>query len=227
MLMDERPDLGTQVKLALRTGIGQTTIGRIRRGEVNATADNLKRIAEAFAVPVSYLYGEADRDGMTPELSRMLADAGRQMMDAESNVEPGPDIRGRLPLISWVQAGHWAEVVDNFQPGEAEDWIPCPFPHGPNAFVLRVVGESNYDPTGTKSYSPGDFIAVDPARDPVNRSMVVVRLDHDDRATFKQLLIDDGVYLLKALNPSWPNQVFPMPPGSRIVGVVIGKWIPE
>lgn len=226
-LMDRSPALGTQQKLAARTGIGQTTIGRIRRGEVNATADNIKRIADAFGVAVSYLYGETDEHGLTRE-QRMAIAAASDKGPFDENVVSGPAIRGKLPLISWVQAGNWTEVVDNFQPGDAEDWIPCPFNHGPNAFILRVVGESNFDPTGPKSYAPGDFIAVDPAREPINRSMVVVRVDHEDRATFKQLLMDDdGTMLLKALNPNWPNGVFAMPKGSRIVGVVIGKWIPE
>lgn len=226
-LMDSVPALGTQQKLAAKTGIGQTTIGRIRRGEVNATLDNLKRIADAFGVPVSYLYGETDVHGLTPdERAEALERTEKGLLDV--NVEQGPDIRGKLPLISWVQAGNWTEVVDNFAPGDAEDWIPCPFNHGPNAFVLRVVGESNYDPTGPKSYAPGDFIAVDPSRTPINRSMVVVRVDHEDKATFKQLLMDDdGTMMLKALNPNWPNRIFAMPKGSRIAGVVIGKWIPE
>lgn len=226
-LMERSPALGTQQKLASRTGIGQTTIGRIRRGEVNATADNIKRIADAFGVAVSYLYGETDEHGLTRE-QRMAIAAASDNGAFDENVVTGPDIRGKLPLISWVQAGSWTEVVDNFQPGDAEDWIPCPFRHGPNAFILKVVGESNYDPTGPKSYSPGDFIAVDPRPEPHNHSMVVVRVDHEDRATFKQLLIEeDGTMLLKALNPSWPNRVFAMPAGSRIVGVVIGKWVPE
>lgn len=228
-LMAAVPSLGTQQKLATRTGIGQTTIGRIRRGEVNATADNLKRIANAFNVPVSYLYDETDVSGMTPEQAqardeRLLRDNG----ELDNNVMPGPDIRGKLPLISWVQAGEWTDIAEKFQPGDAEDWIPCPFQHGPHAFILRVVGESMYDPTGAKSYAPDEFIAVDPARTPANRSMVIVRVDHEEKATFRQLLMDeDGTQLLKALNPNWPNRVFPMPRGSRIVGVVIGKWVPE
>ena len=227
VLMERTPALGTQQKLAARTGIGQTTIGRIRRGEVNATAENIKRIADAFGVAVSYLYGETDENGLANADHAAFAVASDQA-PFDENVVNGPHIRGKLPLISWVQAGNWTEAIDNFQPGDAEDWIPCPFNHGPNAFILRVLGESNYDPTGPKSYAPGDFIAVDPAREPVNRSMVVVRIDHEDRATFKQLLMDDdGTMLLKALNPNWPNAVFPMPKGSRIVGVVIGKWIPE
>lgn len=134
---------------------------------------------------------------------------------------------GKLPLISWVQAGAWSEIVNNFHPGDAEDWISVPFNHGPGAFCLRVVGESMFDPTGPKSYAPGDFIAVDPTRDPQNRSMVVVRVDHEDKATFKQLLVDGETMMLKALNPNWPNKLIEIPPGSKIVGVVIGKWVPE
>lgn len=220
-LMEAHPNLGTQQKLADKTGIGQTTIGRIRRGEVNATADNLKTIANAFGVPVSFLYDEPEN---------LLYPGGIQKFhgDLDENVIDGPDIRGKLPLISWVQAGEWSEIVDNFAPGDAEDWIPCPFNHGPNAFILRVVGESMFDPTGPKSYADGEYIAVDPSKDPVNKSMVVVRLDHEDRATFKQLLIEeDGTMMLKAINPNWPKRIFPMPPNSRISGVVIGKWVAE
>lgn len=145
----------------------------------------------------------------------------------DANIESAPTM-GMLPLISDVQAGSWNEIVDNFQPGDAEDWIPCPFKHGPNAFILRVAGLSMYNPGGDKSYAPGDFIAVDPQVEPLNRRMVVAKIDHEERATFKQLIIEpDGTCLLQALNPSWPNRIMPMPEGSRIVGVVIGKWTPE
>lgn len=229
-LMEAFPHLGTQRAVAAKTGIASSTIGRIRRGDVNATADNLRAIAAAFGVPVSFLYDETDVHGLTrAERSAWVNNLIKTVpAPIDANVEDGPDIRGRLPLISWVQAGNWAEVVDNFQVGDAEDWIPCPFNHGANSFVLRVVGESMFDPSGPKSYSDGEFIAVDPNREPTNRSMVVVRVDHDDRATFKQLLLDgEGTMMLRALNPNWPNRLITMPPGSQIVGVVIGKWVPE
>lgn len=229
-LMDAFPDLGTQVKLAKRTGIGQTTIGRIRRGEVNATSDNIRSLADAFGVPVSFLYDETDVRGLTPEARRdwyekITAD---YINEHDNNTESGPDIRGKLPLISWVQAGDWAETVDNFAPGDAEEWIPCPFKHGENAFILRVVGESMYDPGGPKSYAPGEYIAVDPTREADNRSMVVVKLTDDNKATFKQLIVDpDGTKMLKALNPNWPKQFIEINGNARIVGVVIGKWVSE
>lgn len=117
--------------------------------------------------------------------------------------------------------------MGNLRPEEIQDWLVCPFAHGPDAFVLEVSGEGNYAPGAPKSYAPGEFIYVDPAREPVNRCMVVVRLDGEERAQLKQLLMDDGTRLLKALNPNWPAPILPFPDHARIVGVVIGKWVPE
>lgn len=134
---------------------------------------------------------------------------------------------GKLPLISWEMAAEWLEKVEKITPQDVEDWIQVPFEHGPKAFCIRIEGESNYDPAGTKSYAPGDFIAVDPMREATNRSMVVVRMDHEEKATFKQLLLDGEIKMLRALNPDWPNRLVEMPAGSQIIGVVIGKWVPE
>lgn len=49
---------------------------------------------------------------------------------------------------SWVQAGHWAEIAGSFTPADAEEWLPCPVKCGPRAFVLRVRGESMFNPHG-------------------------------------------------------------------------------
>ena len=136
--------------------------------------------------------------------------------------------RGLLPLISWVQAGAWGDIVNIYATGDAEEWIPCPFNHGPNAFILRVVGLSMYNPGGDKSYAPGEYIAVDPNAEPLNKRMVVARMDHEEKATFKQLVIDqEGEMMLQALNPAYTPRLMVMPEGSTIAGVVIGKWVPE
>lgn len=153
-------------------------------------------------------------------------------MDFETNRPPDELVkinrRASLPLISWVQAGNWASSVSDMRREDAEDWIPCPFNHGPDAFILRVAGLSMYNPGGDKSYAPGDFIAVDPQGEIRNKKMVVVRIDHEEKATFKQLLIDeDGSMMLQAINPAHIPRTMPLPEGSRIVGTVIGKWVPE
>ncbi len=146
-----------------------------------------------------------------------------QMIREGANVELGPEIKGRLPLISWVQAGSWSEVVDLFHPGDAEDWLPCPVGHSESAFALRVRGESMFNPHGRRSFQDGDMIFVDPARHAENGSLVIAKLEEDQQATFKELVIDGDRRYLKALNPAWPERFVQINGNCHIVGVVIGK----
>jgi SOS-response transcriptional repressor LexA len=129
---------------------------------------------------VSAQYG-AGRGGGAPEL------------------EPAPLGTARLPLVSWVTAGHWREVVDSFQPGDADDWVETTKRVGPSAFALRVRGDS-MEPR----CPDGAIIVVDPDREAVNGSLVVVRLDKDEEATFKRLVIEGGRRFLAPLNPRYP-----------------------
>jgi SOS-response transcriptional repressor LexA len=139
------------------------------------------------------------------------------------NTEPGPDIQGRVPLISWVQAGAWTEIIDNLAPGDAEEWLPCPVSHGPSTFALRVRGESMYNPRGRPSFQDGDLIFVDPDRPAVHGSLVVVRLDDDKEATFKRLVVEGDKRYLQALNPAWPEPMIQIDGNATICGVVIFK----
>ena len=144
-----------------------------------------------------------------------------------SNTREGPEVLGLVPLVSSVQAGNWGEIVDNFQPGDAENWLPCVAPHGPHTFCLVVEGESMRNPGVKPSYDPGDIIFVDPdvAAQPGDR--VVVRLESQTAATFKQYIEEDGRKLLKALNPDWKPRYLEINGDAMVCGVVIGKWVPE
>lgn len=84
-----------------------------------------------------------------------------------------------------------------------------------------------YNPEGRPSYAEGDIIFVDPDRDANHGDRVIVRLDDQQEATFKQLLIEDGKKMLKALNPGWKPRYIPINGNATICGVVIGKWVPE
>ena len=128
-----------------------------------------------------------------------------------------------VPLISWVQAGHWSGVVDPYAIGDAEEWMACPVTHGARTFALRVKGDSMFNPGGSPSFSSGDVIFVDPDREARHRSLVVARMDDDNSATFKRLLIDGDNKFLEALNPSWPNRIIEVNGNATICGVVIAR----
>ena len=67
-LMDLRPDLDTQTKLALRTGVSQSTVQRILRREVHTSLDIVAALAQAFGVAAQSLVApiEGDQVQMAP-----------------------------------------------------------------------------------------------------------------------------------------------------------------
>lgn len=172
---------------------------------------NMQAIATALGVRVEWL-----QFGVEPKRA-----GGTERLD--NNVEPGPESKGLIPLISWVQAGAWSEAVDLYAVGDAEDWLPCPANHGPRCFALRVRGESMFDPHGRRSFREGDIVFVDPERQAENGSLVIAKLTDSQEATFKQLVIEDEKRYLKALNPSWPERMMPINGSCQIVGVVFSK----
>jgi SOS-response transcriptional repressor LexA len=207
--------------------------GRKRIGEEMADA-----IDEAFgwaqgsfdsALSAEELAAAARRPGSSNKADKVpLFGKTNETFDGrllDRNVEPGPEIKGKLPLISWVQAGAWESVVDNFAPGDAEEWILSPVAVSESAFYLRVRGQSMYSPNGEPSFRENDLILVDPQGEADSGSLVIVRMDDSAEATFKQLIIEDGKKYLKALNPSWPNRIVQVNGNATICGVVKTKIV--
>ena len=60
-------DLRTQIGLARKSGVAQSTMGRILRGEVNPATDHLQRLAEALKIPLATLL-----DGPQPEAAQVV-----------------------------------------------------------------------------------------------------------------------------------------------------------
>lgn len=209
--MPRRMSLGERVKLARqRKGMNQSELARAvgvapqsiqyLEGPTARGSRHLPQIAAVTGVSIKWL-----SEGIGPI--------------EPSNISPAPEVGTRVPLISWVQAGSWMEIVDNYAPGDGEDFIPVPGSVGPHAFALRVSGDS-MEP----EFAPGDLIIVDPDKQASTGSYVVVRLESSEEATFKQLIIDGGRKYLKPLNPRYP--VIDVTQDATITGVVAYKYKP-
>ncbi|MBL4833625.1 MAG: helix-turn-helix domain-containing protein [Pseudomonas sp.] len=235
-LMDARGI--TQADLSRKTGVGQPTISRILKphgpkGIKNPTDLQVKPIADFFGISTDELRGHKPLGfelfdlAETGVLREGLAPFNRSAKEsAPTNVEAGPEIKGHVPLISWVQAGSWCEVEDIYAVGDAEEWMPCPTTHGPRTYVLRVRGLSMFNPHERRSFRDGDLIFCDPDAQAGNGSMVVVKLDDSQEATFKQLVVEGAERFLKPLNPAWPEPIIKINGNAHICGVVIGKYEP-
>lgn len=200
-------------KLGRLSGVTQPTIHRIITGEsTSPRQQNIEKIAKALGVSSAWLW-RGDHAAEHP--GRYSA----KITAATENIEQGPTIQGKVPLISWVTAGEMCEAFDPFQPGDADDWLDCPLPHGRHAFCLRVVGNSM-----APDYREGEIILVDPDLAPQHGDDVVVRTP-EGKTTFKRLQVTpEGMHLL-VVNRDYPNRIIEVPEDTHICGVVTASWM--
>lgn len=187
----------TQGQLAEQSGLKQPDISKIELGRIQKTTA-IPALARALRCNPYWLdTGEGEPD-----------------WNSNNNTAAGPDLRGSVPLISWVQAGEWANIVDNFQPGDADVWVETTAKVGGQAFALRIVGDSM-----APKVPDGSIVIFEPARGYSHGSLVLAKRVGDQQATFKQLWYDGETPYLKPLNDRYP--MLAMPEDTRIVAVAV------
>ena len=212
----------TQVQLAEKAQMDQTTISKLEKGH-NAKSAFCVRIAVACGV--SPVWVETGQGDMLPKESSSPTDNGENVEPLrvhDASVISFSDFH-RVPLISWVAAGSWSEAIDLYEVGDAEVWMPCPDPIGPRGFALRVEGDSMTSPyPGSESYPHGTFIYVDPDVAHKSGDPVIAKLPSSNSATFKIFIEDAGKFYLKPLNPQMP--IIPITEETHIVAVLVGAY---
>ena len=176
-------------ELAERLHVSRTNVVRYESGEQAPEFKRLSDVAAVFDIGLSDLFRLAEQGG----------------------VEPGPDIRGTVPIISWVQAGAWQDAIDNLSPGEGSR-VATTYRPRRHTYALRVRGDS-MEP----KFPDGAILIVEPDANPEPGAYVIVR-QNGDEATFKQLMQDGNARYLKPLNPRYP--IMELKPDAVFCGVV-------
>lgn len=207
--------MGTASRLAEAAGVSAAYLSQVKNqhpesktGKPKAMGDDVaRRIEAALGEPEGWMDTRHDASPKAPE----------------KELGSGPEFKtARLyPLISWVEAGAWTELCDNFAPGEAEMWRPCHKDLGECGYILRVQGNSMTAEEGAPfSFPEGILIYVNPDLSPDPGRFVVVRRNSTNEATFKKLVLVDGELYLEALNPRWPSRYLKLEEGDHFCGVV-------
>ena len=221
--------------LSGKTGISYEMIRRYCEGFAKPRSKSLKKISDALGTSSGYLdYGE------TSEHKPTVADLKAQIKTMQSSELPSASdigdpegtqriplqnsMSGMLPVISWVAAGSFSEVLP-VTIDDVIEWIPRP-PHlSARAFGLIIQGRSMWP-----EFKPAEIIYVEPEINPwdlADGDLVVIHCNDDKQATFKQLIMGDGSedMYLKPLNPEWPEQKI-IPMGEcMLVGIVDSKYV--
>lgn len=183
-------------------GVTKSAVGQWENGKTEPSAETILKIERIYKYRAQWI--------QTGEPPKKVEPSGLEVRESP-NVYPGPQVRGVVPLISWVSAGQWREVIDALEPGGAEEWIETTAPILRHTFALRVSGDS-MEP----DFPAGVFIVVEPDIDPQQGDFVIAR--NGDEATFKQLVKDGADWYLKPLNPRYP--IKPLESPCKIIGVV-------
>ncbi|WP_082710844.1 LexA family protein [Pseudoalteromonas shioyasakiensis] len=181
--------------------ISKGTVSQWRNGVSKPRGENAVRLAKFLRCNLTWLI------------------EGKGLPNKNLELELGPDLRGKAPLISWVQAGKWKEIdLESLQQASDITFYQHTANVSDEAFALRVKGDSMTSFTGGKSIPEGSVIIVDPNMQAEHGKVIVARLEDSNEATLKQLVIDGGAKYLKPFNNSYPTM--PINGNCTIIGVV-------
>jgi len=141
---------------------------------------------------------------------------GEILSQSELDIEQGksPLAAGRLvPVINKVSAGYPSDFNDlDYPVGIADDYVRCPDLHDPNAFAVRVVGDS-MEP----KFCEGDIVIFSPATEVHNGDDCFVRFTMPHETTFKRVFFEqEDKVRLQPRNDKYPPAIVE---GSRINGL--------
>jgi SOS-response transcriptional repressor LexA len=212
-------DIHRQLK---SVGVEKTTqaISKWLNGEAMAEADSMAALCSWLKVRREWLeYGVLPKEqaGGPTEQPFGLGD--------QSNVREIYQRFGKVPLISWVQAGAWCEAISNIEIYDADSWLSCPVPISNQGYALKVHGDSMTNPGPGRSYPSGCIIFVDPDAETKTGDRVIARVPRTNEATFKVLVEDAGRQFLKPINPQYP--IIDITEETHICGKVVCSFIPE
>jgi len=232
----------TLEEVSRRTGFSKPYLSTIETGKVkNPPSDELLarlekilqfepgqllRVAHLQRMPCDIRQEYESAEAENQKLRQILKDLVRNRADvsrldelvAQSAVELEQTARklsaGRLvPVINKVAAGYPSDFDDlDYPVGIADDYVRCPDVHDPNAFAVRVVGDS-MEP----KFKEGDIVIFSPAAEVRNGDDCFVRFAMPHETTFKRVFFEPGNKIrLQPRNEKYPPIIVD---GERVNGI--------
>ena len=214
-------------KIALDLNVGASTVTNWSKRGVSK--EGALAAAEKYNADANYILsgmsGKPSVSDLRAQIQKIQSTTALPSIDTPEGTKKVPvdyGMSGQMPVISWVAAGSFSDVMP-VTIDDAIEWIDRPSNLSPRAFGLIIEGRSMWP-----EFKPGEIIYVEPDISPLelkDGALVVIHCNDDKQATFKQLIIGDSPedMYLKPLNSDWPDQKI-VPMGEcMLVGIVDSK----
>lgn len=178
-------------------GLSQGGVSHKLSGRRGTTIDELMSMADALGVSIQELLCET-------EVREPRAPYG-------DNMEAGPDVCGRVPVIPEDLVGKWISGAAPLP--SPEEFVDTTLQVSAKAFALRVRGDSM-----AATFPDGWLVLVEPALAHRDGDFVVVLTTEDGPPSLRKIVRDGSDWFLKPLNDRYPIKA--LPPDAIIVGVV-------
>lgn len=118
-----------------------------------------------------------------------------------------PIMASDFPVITWEEAGGKIKKFDDVKDLEKRELISISGSIGLQSFILRMQGDAMFSTNPLlPGFADGDILVFDPCTKPEIGDYVLVKVPKRTTAIFRQLTIDCGEPMLKALNPAYPHE---------------------
>jgi len=150
-----------------------------------------------------------DKKANASRLSELLAKSELDVEQADPSLAAGR----LVPVINKVAAGYPSDFNDlDYPVGVADDYVRCPDLHDPNAFAVRVVGDS-MEP----KFREGDIVIFSPAAEVSNGDDCFIRFAMPHETAFKRVFFEpDNKVRLQPRNEKYSPIIID---GKRINGL--------
>jgi phage repressor protein C with HTH and peptisase S24 domain len=123
-----------------------------------------------------------DKKSSSGEIDELLAENDLQVDSNASAVKPGR----LIPVINRVSAGYPVDFDDlEYPAGFADDYVRCPDIDDPQAFAVRVIGDS-MEP----KFVEGDIVIFSPSSEVRSGDDCFIRLATSHETTFKRVFFE-------------------------------------
>jgi len=242
IIRNKREKLGfTLDEVAAATSFSKPYLSTIETGRVKPPGDELlkklesvlkfesgllRHIAHIERMPVDIRQDYETKEAQNQRLRAIIRDIVQRKTDPSElddivkrdRLDIGTDsttIKSSqvVPVINNVAAGYPVDFDDMGYPaGFADDYVRCPDLHDPNAFAVRVIGDS-MEP----KFQQGDIVIFSPAVEISNGDDCFVRFTLPHETTFKQVFFEpDDKVRLQPRNHKHPPLIIE---GKRINGL--------